>query len=79
MLDIEKIFPKTVDALIWLKARPSCDRDVQAARDSFIELQQVARTLDDICAGCKNLMDSGERDCGMDFPPCCKRKLSPVR
>ena len=31
------------------------------------------------CAGCKNLMDSGERDCGMDFPPCYKRKLSPVR
>ena len=31
------------------------------------------------CTGCKNLMPNGERDCGMNFPPCYKNKLSPVR
>jgi hypothetical protein len=30
------------------------------------------------CTGCKNLMPNGERDCGMNFPPCYKSKLSPV-
>ena len=54
----------------------SDDRAAKNAEPPAIPQQPQGKIC---CAGCKNLMDSGERDCGMDFPPCYKRKLSPVR